>query len=442
MRINRTPLFLVFLGILVAAAPSGLKAQDAEQDSVARAKVDSLEARIRKLEARLDSLLAALARGEDADSAAQGAAAELEALRAAAQKAAGDQEQDTTEASRTRNLSILNPEISVTGDVLGQFLSPAGEASYFTFVPREFEFAFEAALDPYTRTKVFLSYEQEFAIAGLEEEVEEGEEGHGHSGFGLEEGYLYWVGLPAQLGLKVGHFRQQIGLYNRWHNHALFEVDRPLPTVAFLGHDGLIQTGLNILAPPLRTGPGLQTLTLEVTNTSNGAMFDDSKTNLAVLGNFTSFWDLSPASYLELGAAAVYGENREESLKSTLFNVFALFRWRPPGQALYRDLRLAGEYYWARKNYGDPNLQGNGGYLQANYRLARRWVTGLRYDFLDDYGNDPNTQMVVPSITWWQSEWIFLRLQYHYVKPSGLDASHTVIAQVVWAVGPHKHETY
>ncbi|KPK62294.1 MAG: hypothetical protein AMS21_07795, partial [Gemmatimonas sp. SG8_38_2] len=167
MRINRTPLILIFLGILFAAAPRGLMAQGAEQDTVTRAKVDSLEARIRELEARLDSLLAALARGEGADSSAKSAAAELEALRAAAREAAGEQEQDTTEASRTRNLNVLNPEISVTGDVLGQYLSPAGEESYFTFVPREFELAFVAALDPYTRTRIFFPYEEEFAIAGL-----------------------------------------------------------------------------------------------------------------------------------------------------------------------------------------------------------------------------------------------------------------------------------
>jgi len=439
MRTNRTPLCLIVLGIFLAAVPGGLRAQEAEQDSVPRVRVDSLEAKIRELEARLDSLLAALARGEDAEGAAQGAAEELEALRAAARTAAGEQEQDTTERSRTRNLSILNPEISVTGDILGQYIAPAGEDDFLTAVPREFEFAFEAALDPYTRTKVFLSYEEEFAIAGLEEE---GEESHGHSGFGLEEGYLYWVGLPAQLGLKIGHFRQQIGLYNRWHNHALLEVDRALPTVAFLGHDGLIQTGANFVLPPLRTGPGLQTLTLEVTNTANDAMFEGSKTNLAALGNFTSFWDLSAASYLELGAAAVYGENRDESLESSLFNVFALFRWRPPGQALYRDFRLAGEYYWARKNYGTPDLKGSGGYLQANYRLGRRWVTGLRFDFLDDYGEEPDVQMLVPTITWWQSEWVFVRMQYNYVKPDGMDGSHTITAQVVWAVGPHKHETY
>lgn len=442
MRFRRTWITVVLPVAVLALAPGVVGAQQAKQDTVPPAKVDSLEARIRELEAKLDSLLAALARGEPADSATQAAEDELAALRAAARRAAGEQEQDTTQASRTRNLSILNPEISVTGDILGQYLAPAGEDGYITAVPREFELAFEAALDPYTRTKIFFSYEQEFAIAGLEEEPEGGEEEHGHSGFGLEEGYVYWIGLPAQLGIKVGHIRQQIGLYNRWHNHALLEVDRPLPTAAFLGHDGLIQTGLHLVAPPLRTGPGLQTLTLEVTNTANEALFEGSKTNVSALGNFTSFWDLSAASYFEFGAAAVYGKNRDESLESSLFNVFALFRWRPPGQALYRDLRLAGEYYWARKNFGDPDLKGSGGYLQASYRFARRWVGGLRYDFLDDYGDEPDMQMVVPSITWWQSEWVYLRMQYNHVKPSGMDSNHTVIAQVVWAVGPHKHETY
>ncbi len=441
MRLTHLCLCLTAAMMMGGAMPAGLSAQETKPDSVARARADSLEARIRELEARLDSLLAALARGEGADSTARAATDELDALRAAARAAAGQQEPpDTTEQSRTRNLNILNPEISVTGDVLGQYLAPSGEDPFFTAVPREFEFAFVAALDPYTRTRIFVSYEEEFVIAGLEEE--EGEEPSGHSGFGLEEGYLYWVGLPANLGLKVGKFRQQLGLYNRWHTHALLEVGRPLPTVAFLGDDGLMETGLSLVAPPVSAGPSLWTLTAEVTNTANEALFGDSKLNLAFLGNLSSFWDLSAASYIEVGAAGVYGENREEGLQSTLYNVFFLYRWRPPSRGLYRDLRVAGEYYWARKNFGDPDFRGNGGYLQANYKLGRRWVTGLRFDYLDDYGNDPDIYMLVPAITWWQSEWVFLRLQYNYVKPVGVESSHTVTAQVVWAVGPHKHETY
>jgi hypothetical protein len=223
-----------------------------------RERTDSLEQEIRILKARLDSLQQVLERliqqGQDTTVVSD----ELEALRAAARVAAGEAEAaDTTveQQSRTRALQSLNPEISVTGNVVGSYLTPAGEVGEFKATPREFEFAFESALDPYTRTKVFVSYEEELEIAGFPEE--EGEEGHG--GFELEEGYLYWVGLPGRFGIKAGKFRQEIGLYNRWHTHALYDVDRPLPTVAFLGDDGLIQTGAAMTFPSLNIGPSTQT---------------------------------------------------------------------------------------------------------------------------------------------------------------------------------------
>ena len=103
---------------------------------------------------------------------------ELARLRAAAQAAAGEAEPQTTgeQGSRTRNLSILNPEISVTGDIVGSYVAPSGEDNQAGAVPREFEFSFQAALDPYTRTKIFVTHEEEFEIAGLGEE-DDGEEG-------------------------------------------------------------------------------------------------------------------------------------------------------------------------------------------------------------------------------------------------------------------------
>ncbi len=414
---------------LLALSASCLSAQET--------KADSLEARIRELEARLDSLLAELDRGR-ADSTARATAAELEALRAAARAAGGEPTQDTTEASRTRDLSILNPEISVTGDILGLYVDPAAEPGYFTAVPREFEFAFQADLDPYTRTKIFVAHENDFEIAGLGED-EDGEE-HTHPPVEIEEGYIYWVGLP-RVGLKAGKFRQQIGLYNRWHTHALFEVDRPLPSVAFLGEDGLIQTGLSIALPSLSLGVSTQTFTLELTRGNNDALFEDGK-RLSFLGNFASFWDLSAASYLQLGATAVYGENDDVGLKSQLLQIDISYRWRPPGRGLYRDFTLKAEWYFAKKDYGDERPTGDGGYIQANYRLNRRWVVGARADYLAYYGDEPEIVQIVPTITWWQSEWVRLRLQYNYVKPNDSGAGHTVIAQVVWAAGPHKHETY
>ncbi len=414
---------------VLATTPIGVSAQET--------KADSLEARIRELEARLDSLLAELVRGR-ADSAARAAAAELEALREAARAAAGEQKQDTAGTSRTSNLNILNPEISVTGDILGLYVAPAEGNNYVTAVPREFEFSFQAALDPYTRTKIFVAHEEDFEIAGLGEE--EGEEEGGHPAVEIEEGYIYWVGLPG-FGLKAGKFRHQIGLYNRWHTHALLEVDRPLATVAFLGEDGLIQTGVSIDLPVLMLGPSTQNLTVEATRGSNHALFEEGK-EPSFLASFTSFWDLSAASYLQLGATGVYGENDDAGLRSRLLELDFSFRWRPPGRGLYKDFALKGEWYFANKDFGEEEMKGNGGYLQANYRLNRRWVLGARADFLDDYGEQPDILQLVPAVSWWQSEWVRLRLQYNYVKPKNGGDNHTVIAQVVWAVGPHKHETY
>ncbi|UCC47995.1 MAG: hypothetical protein JSV41_11005 [Gemmatimonadota bacterium] len=429
MRQQHLILCTVMALAITAGAPARLPAQ--------QAKVDSLEARIRELEARLDSLMAALTRGEAPPRVAQTAEAELAALRAAAQAAAGEHPAPDTagpQESRTRNLNILNPEISVTGDIVGSYTNPAAGADNVSAVPREFEFAFQAPLDPYTHTKIFVARHAHFDIAGFP-----GEEGEHEHGFEIEEGYMYWVGLP--IGLKIGKFRQEIGLYNRWHTHALMEVNRALPSVAFLGGDGLIQVGAAVTLPTVTLGSSTQTLTLELTRANNAALFEGGN-EIGFLGNFQSFWDLGPSSYVQFAATGVYGENDDESLASRLLEFDVAYRWRPTGRAMYRDFTLKGEWYFAEKDFGVDELTGNGGTLQANLRLNRRWIVGARADYLDGYGDGAEIIQVVPSLTWWQSEWVFLRLQYNYLKPDDGKANHTVLLQTVWAVGPHKHETY
>jgi hypothetical protein len=375
---------------------------------------------------------------------------ELAALRAAAQIAAADVQAgaDTAveQVSRTRDLSLLNPEISVTGDVVGYYTRAAEEPNRIGMVPREFEFSFQAPLDPYTRTKIFAAYHEDVPIAGVPEahahEGEAQEDGPGHGGqFEVEEAYVYWVGLPGAFGLKAGKFRQQIGLYNRWHTHALWEVDRPLPHLVFLGEDGLIQTGAGLTFPSLTIGPSTQTLVLEAAAASNEALFGEAG-DMSFLGRFQSFWDLSPAAYLQLGATGVYGENQDEDLESRLFQVDLAFRWAPPNRSLYRAFHLKGEWYYGERQIADETEIGKGAYLQLNYRANRRLILGARGDYLYDFEDFDDTLQLVPSLTWWQSEWLYLRLQYNYVKPELEPSNHTVLLQLVWAIGPHKHENY
>lgn len=401
---------------------------------------DSLEIHVRRLQARLDSLASVLdqLRSQGRDTAqAQDA---LAALRAAAQQAAGRVElPDTTEQqqSRTRNLQALNPEISVTGDVVANYAAPAGSDASVAATPREFEFSFQAPLDPYTRTKVFVTREEGFEIAGLG--ADSATTDHG-GGFEIEEGYIYWVGLPGGIGARLGKFRQDIGLYNRWHTHALLEIERPLAAATFLGEDGLIQTGLHMSLPALTVGPSTQTLVFELTRGTNDALFAGGG-DLAYLGRFQSFWDLSATTYFQLGATGVAGGNRDIDLHTRVAAFDMSFRWTPP-QARFHDFTLKGEWYLAQQRLGGITQDGHGGYAQANYRLDRRWIVGARADYVKGYGPVPTIFELAPTITWWQSEWVRLRLQYNYVKPEGGQPDHTLLLQAVWAAGPHKHESY
>ena len=438
----RSRAWIIVLAALVASLAS------AEAARAQQTRADTLQARVERLAALVDSLLTVLsARAEAAEPAD-----ELAALREAARAAAEEAEPvppDTAGAARSRtgNLNILNPEISISGDIVAGFLSPGEGESDAQALPREFELSFQSALDPYTRTKIFFSKEEELPVAGLEEVLEGGEEeeeGEGEEGHGgaieLEEGFLYWVGLPGSIGLKAGKFRQELGLYNRWHTHALLEIERPLVTSAFLGDDGLIQTGVSLTLPSFQTGAGTQTITFEATKPDN-KLFEGG-TDLSYLGRLQSFWDLSPSTYLQVGVNGVSGQNDDLALDSRLLGVDVAFRWAPPSRARYQELTLKGEWYWADRDVGAESFSGSGGYAQASYRWNQRWITGLRADWLDPFADREDVFQLVPSITWWQSEWVRLRLQYNFLKRSGFDADHTFLLQTVWAVGPHKHETY
>ena len=401
------------------------------------ARTDSLEAQVRRLRAQLDSLQRVLEEliraGEDTMSASD----ELARLRAAAQAAAAEAELPgtTDQVSQTRDLSILNPEISVNGDVVGSYLAPAGESSSINAVPREVEFSFQAAVDAYTRTKVFITFEQELEIAGFEESEEV-------AAVEIEEGYLYWVGLPAAIGLKIGRFRQEIGLYNRWHTHALLEADRPLAARAFLGDEGLIQTGASVSLPSFTVGPATQTIFAEATLGNNEALFNGGS-HVSYLGRFQSFLEVSSATFLQFGVTGLTGRNDDVNLETRLAEIDFVFRWTPPRQARYRDLQIKGAWYFAEREEAGTKSWGNGGYGQFSFKFAQQWIVGTRVDYLTPYrDSDPSYLQVVPSLAWWQSENVRLRAQYHYVKPTGMTSSHTILLQIVWAIGPHRHENY
>ncbi len=161
---------------------------------------------------------------------------------------------------------------------------------------------------------------------------------------------------------------------------------------------------------------------------------------MTYLGRIQSFWDFG-TSFVQLGVNGVYGRSDEDQLTSRLASFDFSYRWAPP-QARFRGFQFKAEWYLLEREVAGVAQLGNGGYAQANLRLGQRWIAGVRADYLNDVGGEPKILQYAPSITWWQSEWVRVRLQYNHLRPVGGPGNHTVLLQTVWAFGPHKHESY
>ncbi len=423
MRLNPHRIWIPMLFLLLA--PSVTNAQQREQ-------TDSLKAEVRRLKSRLDSLERSLNRilKGRADTAAK--KDPLAALRAAARARVkrtdtlAQKPEERKFVARGRNLSKLNPEISATGDVRLRGNRPGPQEDNVDV--REFEFSFQSALDPYSNTKVFFTFE--------DGQVD------------IEEGYIYWTGLPGGFRVDLGRYRQQIGELNRWHLHALPESEYPLVLSEYFGEEGLIGDGVSVywIAPFRSIGGATHEVWGQVSLGNNEVLFDEGR-RLSVLGHVNNFWQLSPSTYFQLGGTAVYGENPDQDLETSVFGGDFRLTWMPPEKALYRSFTIRGEAYGVKRKIGGLGDRAWGTYVSSDYQISRRIFAGARFDYVeavDDPGR--HTWAIVPRVKWWQSEWVYLRAEWqHFSRPgvlTGRDTDDKFLIQAVWAMGPHKHETY
>ena len=343
---------------------------------------------------------------------------------APAQPAPADQRRFT---DRSRNMRELNPEISVTGDVFGAWADRTGDPEVNQFTLGEFEMALQAPLDPYSQARAFL----------VEEEGE----------FGVEELYIDWTTLPGGLGVKFGRFRNDFGKLNRWHHHALPQTGRPLVHQAFLGEDGLAGLGVSLSwLPPTFLGD-YNELWIQVTNDDNDVAFSGRGFDAPVITvHETNYWDLSQATYLELGLSAATGVNDAAGdFRSWVMGADINLGWSPPAEALYKGLELRGEVLYERRDGPGGILGSWGGYLYGTRKVGPRWSLGVRGDYTE-LPSEPGESMwgVSPYAEWWQSEWAKFRFQYSYGSRRFEEDDHDnrFSLQVIWALGPHKHEKY
>lgn len=440
------------LAVLAALGVTGLTAKAASAQQPPVTAVDSLRAELARLRLQLDSLGRLVGRGEPA---AADTADPIAAIRAAAAAALAT---DTTRADsptvdegefvgRQRNLSVFNPEISVTGDIFAFVRSEdAGEDN---FVPREFELALQSNLDPYSRAKVFIAHHRHGGeIEPFETHADgeaDSEDAHGaEAETEVEEGYVEWVNLPGGFGLTVGKFRQRFGRLNRWHAHALPAQHLPLPYVAFLGEEGLAQTGASLHWLLPIHGAGTYEVWTEVTRSEADLVFGASS-GPSVLGHVNGFWQLSPATYLELGASALAGRHVEEDVETDfggrVYGVDLTLDWAPPAMAKYRQATVHAGAMLSRSPIETID-DARGAFAIGELKFAQQWVAGARWEWVENpAGPDQATWLVSPSLTWWQSEFVRLRAAYEWVDRVG-DRFGQLVLQTTFAMGPHKHETY
>jgi hypothetical protein len=434
-------------GACPAAAPVAVPAR------TGAAGTDSLIATLELLSRRLEALRAsrcppgvasgAAPTSPAASPAASGPAAaadttdELAALRAAAAQASGapagpppaggaaPAARDTTPketefVGKQRNASALNPEISATGDI--RLVARDGRQRD-NGVAREFEVALQSALDPYSSTKIFLTFE-------------DGE-------VGVEEGYIYWTGLPGRLRMDVGKVRQQIGDLNRWHLHALPETEYPLVYQRFLGPEGLSGVGLSLYtALPVSLLGGTHEVWLQGTTAESDPLYAGGR-QPTLLFRLQNFWQLNRSTYAQVGLTGTGGNNDDADLRSRLLGLDFRLTYRPPAAGTRREITFRAEGYRLHADDLGATTNRYGTFVDLNAKLSRRWVLGGRYDWVEAPRGASDTEWrLTPSVTWWQSEFVFLRLEGEH-RHRDLDGSHNMLSlQAVWAMGPHKHETY
>jgi hypothetical protein len=419
----------VLVLILVSGAPAGGWAQDAGSPGEELSPRE-MRARLEELELQVLKLQAAAVPDEE-----EGGGVELKSFQ-------GGQ----------RSLQALNPEISVVGDLFGRYVDSGdgrgvigGERSG-AFL-RVLGLHLQSNLDPFSFARLAVELHPEGAEVG--------------------EAYVTWTSVLPGLSLTFGKFRQQLGVVNRWHTPGLDQFEFPLMLTVPFGPEGLNQTGLSahVVLPPVWSH-GME-LFVQVTNGSNEGVFAGELFSVpSSLVRLTHYWDLTRNTYLELGLTGMFGFNNPRNLlkddgelgsepwRHTLIGGADLtLCWEPLNRSKYHSLTWRTEFLTIRKQLPEEHvLQWMGGYTSLEFKIDRSWVIGVREDLVQPFDVDGTERWIVqtvPYVTWWQSPWVRLRLEYDlripevdFSAPRIADVEHRVFLQLTFAAGPHKHERY
>lgn len=331
---------------------------------------------------------------------------------------------------------VFNPDISVNGN----FVGAAGRNPFATLSPMqlsEVEAAFQAIVDPYARADFFLAA--------------------GPDGLEVEEGYITFTSLPANLLLKAGKLRANFGKMNTLHTHALPSVDRPIVTENLVGgEEGFSDAGMSL--SHLINNPVMYLeLTGEVFAGLSDVFHSVKRSELTYVGRVRGYHDLNDASNIDVGASFAYGPStidvppglltspepapiiQAAGMNKRMAAIDATFRYRPPSRAIYRRLNVRTEFIWSRQELPEQAFESAFGmYTSAEYQFARRWYIGGRYDrsghTLDGDAIDTGGSAF---LTFWPTEFSQIRGQFRRINFAEGAKANEFLFQFNFTIGAH-----
>jgi hypothetical protein len=417
---------------------------------VAQDRIAALEARIKALEANAEAMREQAAA---ATAALEATRAEMEAMKTASTEAASAppaEAEAPAPAATGANGNEFNPAISIilNGSYTSHSLNPdLYQRSGFPLVGEglpaskgislgESEVSFASNIDEKFYGQLTMSID-------------------GEDQLGIEEAFIDTTALPGGLNLRAGRFFSNIGYLNSHHAHTDKFFDRPLAYQAFLGNQyGDDGVQLRWVAPTdLFMEVGAEVFRGQ-NYPSGGAGHAGAgvKTLFAHVGGDVgneSSW-LAGVSMLK---SATEGAEDGFTGDNTLYIADATWKWAPEGNFKDGGVTLRGEYFLDDRNgeYIDPNDseldqawvgKRRGAYLEAVYRINRNWETGYRYDKLWADNSGPFASDFDPirhslMLTWLNSEFSLLRLQYSHDQPNSADTDNALTLQYQVSLGAH-----
>ncbi len=332
--------------------------------------------------------------------------------------------------------NVLNPNVSA----IGWFQGEAGHrhrgpgdatADGGSFSLKETEIGLQAVVDPWARADFFVSV--------------------GPDSVDLEEGYITWFQLPADLSVKAGKFKANLGRFNRIHTPETPFADRPLVQQNYLGDEGLNGPGLSVSwhVPNPWIFLNLDVEGFSAPKAGGNPSFErTSQKDNVYVSRLSGYYDLSESWNVTAGGAAALGHAGESfdavsasttTQNSRLYVADLTFRWKNIRRSIYHSFLWSTEALWSHRDELDAaSANTHGFFTYADYQFAQRWHAGARYDY-SQFPTDGSTheegRLVYVTVS--PSEFSQISLQGRQVQRADGIVENLAFLKTTFNIGPH-----